>query len=239
MKKRKSEIWDTIIELVCVVSSVFGFPFILEFVFGRAELIQWIGAGGGLLTGLFTWMSFYYEKETESRADRLEEELSALKKSRALDFEQLRLKQERVKNKIAAKEQYRDKRSKLYAVYNGMPIHSIFPVPADVSFDESGAPYILGVPKDDLWVSITPSGNKYHRRTCPHIPFGAKQIGLWDAERKYSPCEFCTPPHADFQWYDQYIALKVELARFGYSILFHGNIIYLVSRSSGGKKGEQ
>lgn len=129
------------------------------------------------------------------------------------------------------KERFRDHRSELYAKYEGVPIRSVLPIPENISFDEHWVPYIIGVPKEDLFIYIPQKGGKYHRKSCSHVNSSFSCVILWDVVRTYGPCEQCVPPHADFSWYDQFISFKTELARYGYVLSIEGGLIHMENRT--------
>lgn len=66
---KKHNLFDILVELVAVASAGIGFPCILQGVFGRSNVVEWIGAAGGCVVALFTWMAFSraYKAENEGR----------------------------------------------------------------------------------------------------------------------------------------------------------------------------
>ena len=134
--------------------------------------------------------------------------------------------------KYRKKEQYRDRRSALYAKYEGIPISNFLPVPEDVSFDEYGIPFTSGMNQDELWVYVSGKGSRYHRLGCASLPASPLKTRVWEAQTKYKPCTRCAPCSIDFSWYDDYMKLRAELARYGYVITFTEKVIHLTNRKA-------
>lgn len=137
--------------------------------------------------------------------------------------------QERIE-KYRKKEQYRDKRSALYAKYEGIPISNFLPIPEDVSFDQYGIPCVPEVDQDELLVYVSEKGSRYHRPGCSSLQTSNLKMKIWEAQTKYEPCARCVPCSIDFKWYDDYMKLRTELARYGYAITFDKNVIHLNNR---------
>ena len=134
--------------------------------------------------------------------------------------------------KYRKKEKYRDRRSELYAKYEGVPIRSILPISEKISFDTHGIPIVDEMSQEELWVYASKRGTRYHRIGCPSLPSGCSRMRVWDAQQKYKPCVRCLPCTVDFKWYNNYIKIKSELARYGYTISFEHDIIRLKNRKS-------
>lgn len=78
----ESEVLNTLLELFCVASAAFGPSAVLEWIFGRSEIVSWIGAALGCLAALLVWMAFSNASRSESRAEELEEMLKAAREGR-------------------------------------------------------------------------------------------------------------------------------------------------------------
>lgn len=73
---------NVLLELFCIASAAFGPLAVLELVFGRSEIVSWIGAALGCVAALFVWMAFSSASSAEKRIEELETELKALKEDR-------------------------------------------------------------------------------------------------------------------------------------------------------------
>lgn len=71
-----------LLELFCVASAAIGPSAALEWVFGRSEIVSWIGAALGCVAALFVWMAFSNSSKAESRIEELEEKLKTEREGR-------------------------------------------------------------------------------------------------------------------------------------------------------------
>jgi len=93
-------------------------------------------------------------------------------------------------------------------------------VPDNIEIGTDGLPREKNARPIDLWgesftVFYSPHSRSYHTVNCPHIKV-KYPIHIYEARKKYKPCNTCVPHEPDLSWYDAYLAAVQKIDRMTY-----------------------